>query len=54
MNETSLRWGIKVDRVDFPKMWSVGICLSHWVSETYIYVNLLFITVSIGKIYKED
>lgn len=49
MGETELRYGVKVDKLHVPDMWSLGMCLSHCFDETYLYINLIFITVSIGK-----
>ncbi len=42
------RFGIRVEKLHPLSEWSVGICLSHWVTETYFYINLFFITISIG------
>lgn len=45
------KWGIKIDRLYPPKQWSIGISLSHWMDETYLYINLIFISIAIGKVY---
>lgn len=52
MEECKLKYGIKVDKND-KGMWSLGICLSHWFEETYIYINLIKWSISIGKMYLE-
>lgn len=45
------KWNIDVEK--HPKdMWSFGICLSHFVDETYIYANFYRWTISIGKFRK--
>ena len=49
MNETELKWGIKIDKLDVPNMWSFGACISHWGDETYLSISLIFVTVYIGK-----
>ena len=33
--------------------WSIGLCLSHWHDETYLYINLLKWSISIGFLYSE-
>ena len=49
------KFGIKVDK-QWPGMWSFGMCISHDGPETYIFINLLKISISIGKlgIYEEE
>lgn len=34
-------------------MWSFGIGLSHFVDETYLYINFFRWTVSIGYLYED-
>ena len=34
-------------------LWSFGICLSHCVDETYIFINIFKLSISIGKLYKK-
>lgn len=46
------KFGIKVDKHS-DGLWSLGMCLSHFYDETYLYVNLFKWTVSIGFLYKE-
>jgi len=53
MSETKLKWGIKINKMGFPEIWSLGVCLSHWGDETYLFLNLIFVTVSIGKMNLE-
>lgn len=50
MGEMETKFGIRVNRLHPPSEWSVGVCLSHWANVTYLYINLLFVTVSIGKL----
>lgn len=54
MGETKIRFGIKFNKLGFPQMWSLGIALSHWGPETYVFINLLFVSVYIGKTHLED
>ena len=49
MEEMELRWGIRVEKHDISSMWSIGACLFHLDRETYLYLNLIFCSVSIGK-----
>lgn len=44
-------FGIRVDKM-WNKMWSFGICLSHDSRETYLFINLFKISISIGKLTK--
>lgn len=50
------KFGIKIDRIGFgmPRTWSVGICLTKDQEETYIFINLFRISISIGKLYDFD
>lgn len=51
MNDTfKPKWGIKVDRRE-DGMWSFGIALSHFVKETYLYINVYRWCISIGYLY---
>ena len=54
MPELKLKFGIKFDKM--PKdSWSIGACFTHaFGEETYLYINLLFVSVSIGKLYDYD
>lgn len=53
MNEkTKCGPGIRVTRM--PKgVWSFGICLSHAFKETYLFINFVKWSISIGWITKE-
>ena len=53
MNELNkTKFQVLVDK--HPKgMWSFGICISHFYDETYIYLNLFKISISIGKLYRD-
>lgn len=50
-NDIKLKFGIRVDnRGD--GMWCFGIGLSHFVKETYLYINLYRWCISIGYLYR--
>lgn len=34
--------------------WSFGVCISHVEKETYLYINLFRLCISIGFLYEED
>jgi hypothetical protein len=53
-NMGRLTWGVELKPVTGEKMWSIGCCLSHWDTETYLYVNLFKWTLTIGKFIKYD
>lgn len=52
-DKTKVKFSIKVD-----KMWndqfSIGACISHWMDETYLILNLFKWSVSIGFLYDEE
>lgn len=50
MIEDVLKWGIKLN-THMQGMWSVGISLSHWNEETYLYINFFKWSINIGKFY---
>lgn len=53
MNENSnYKFGIKVDRM-FEGSWSFGSCISHSFGQTYLFINFLFWSISIGWLMKE-
>lgn len=53
MQELKLKFGIKFDKM--PKdSWSIGACFTHAFEETYLFINLFFVSVSIGKLYDLD
>lgn len=49
INET--KFGISIEKLD-KSQWSFCIGLSHWVNETYLFINLFRWSISIGKIQK--
>lgn len=49
-NKTKFR--IKVDK-NPESMWSFCIGVSHFVDETYLYINLFRIAIAIGYIYED-
>lgn len=49
MFEGKIKWGFEIEKMP-DGHWSFGICLSHFVEETYVYINLFKWTISIGKI----
>ena len=51
MEDEKLGFGIIVDK-NTVNMWSLGINLTHWYRETYIYINLFKWTLMVGKFYK--
>ena len=53
MNDSNkTKFQIVVDKQ--PKgLWSFGICISHFHDETYIFLNLFKLSISIGKLYVE-
>lgn len=53
MSAPKLKWLIRLERIYPPEQWALGIGLSRWGEETYLYINLIFRTVSIGKMYLE-
>lgn len=49
MGNIKKKWGIKIDK-QFKGMWSFGICLSHDIEETYVFINFAKWSISIGKL----
>ena len=47
------KFGIKVDNRE-EGMWSFGIGISHFVKETYLYINIYRWSVAIGLLYEYD
>ena len=47
MPESKCKFGIKVDKL-WDKMWSIGVCISHSFDETYLFINLVKWSISIG------
>lgn len=52
MNENNIKFGIKIDKFNSDR-WSIGVCLSHWLYETYLYINLFKWAIGIGMIDRE-
>jgi len=50
MEEYKTRFGIKIDNLHPTSQWSLGVCLSHFMDETYLYINLFFISIAIGRL----
>jgi hypothetical protein len=50
MKEAKLKWGIKLENY-MQRVWSVGMCLSHYHEETYLYISFFKWTIIIGKFY---
>ena len=47
------KFGIKVNR-HFEGAWSFGSCISHSFGETYLFINFLWWSISIGWLMKES
>ena len=52
MSEGKCKFGIRVDKVD-KGMWSVCFGISHFFSETYLFINLIKWSISIGWLMQE-
>jgi hypothetical protein len=50
MQEQKLKFGVTCAQLD-KDMWSLGIALSYSYNETYLYINLFKLSISIGKFY---
>ena len=48
-----VRFGVKIDRI-WEDTWSLGICLTHWKNETYVYINLIRYSIAIGRMYMQE
>lgn len=46
-------FGIKTSRLPMDA-WGFGSCLAHCCGETYVYINFLFWSLSIGWIIREE
>lgn len=51
--KNNTKFGIKIDRMH-PSQWSIGICFSHFMDETYLFINLFIWSISIGLLYTYD
>lgn len=49
MGNSEASWGIRVEEM-MEGSWSLGMCLSHWADETYVFINFFKWAVSVGKI----
>jgi len=47
MNTSKPKFRIKFQYL-YEKQWSIGMCFSHMFDETYLYINLFKISISIG------
>ena len=53
MNERSgVRFRIKIDKYS-SDLWNFSIGLSHFVDETYLYINFFKWAISIGYLYED-
>ena len=50
MNDDNVRFQVKIDEM-LNSRWSIGICISHWADETYLYINFIKWSISIGFLY---
>lgn len=50
-NKTKFR--IKIDKMS-AHTWSFGICISHWYDETYLFINAIKWSISIGFLSADD
>lgn len=48
-----VKFGIKVNKM-WGNQFSIGICISHWDDESYLYLNLFKWTVAIGFLYNDN
>ena len=46
------RFTVRVDKSK--QFWSFGICFSHMFEETYLYINFLWWSISIGMLIDYD
>jgi hypothetical protein len=53
MPENKARPGVVVDKMHTGQ-WSVGICVSHLDTETYLFINFFKWTISIGWLLMPD
>ena len=52
MTEQKLSAGIEISKME-KGQWSFGVCFSHYFDETYLYINLIKWTITIGKFWKQ-
>ena len=54
MSKHKIKFGIHIDKI-LEGSWSLGLCFSHsFVGETYLYINLIKWSISIGMLYKGE
>lgn len=53
MPESKYKFGIRIDKIDMD-MWSVCFGLSHFFSETYLFINFIKWSISIGWLMQEE
>lgn len=53
MSEGRLKFGVAIEKI-MGGAWSIGVCFSHQFDETYLFINLVKWTISIGKIRVYD
>ena len=51
MTEQKLSAGIEISKME-KGQWSFGVCFSHYFDETYLYINLIKWTITIGKFWR--
>ena len=52
MRNNGTKFRIQVDKMH-DREWSIGIGLSHWCDETYLFINVIRWRISIGFLYSE-
>lgn len=52
MPESKCKFGIKIDK-QWEGMWSIGSCITHSFEETYLFINLVKWSISIGWLMQE-
>lgn len=53
MNNVKSKFGISISNIS-KGSWSFGICFSHNCVESYLYINLIKWSISVGKILTFD
>ncbi len=52
MPESKCKFGVRVNKID-KGMWSICFGVSHFFSETYLFINLVKWSISIGWLMQE-
>lgn len=47
------KFGVSIEKLE-KNQWSFCIGLSHWVDETYLFINLFRWSISVGKLQKSE